>query len=402
MEYPEGLRYSKEHEWVRVEGNRAIVGITDYAQDALGDVVYVQLPDAGLEVIANASIAEIESTKSVSEVYAPVTGTVVEVNGTLEDAPEQLNTDPYGAGWIFVVELVGAGRGRRAHGRGGVPRVPGGVEPSSAGGWSTISPRRRDAAAQMEADLACLDEVAAGGPPVLRLYTWVGRRCRSDASNRRPTSTSTRAGPAASRSCGARRVAARSCTARISPTRSRCPRPAGAAGHVDALYRTLAGALIAGLATLGVTAAIGSDRGSAGSVCFAAAQGADLRVGDRKICGSAQVQRGSTVLQHGSVLLDRLPFDELDLLLDPAPTQTRFGSPSPGRRTRTPKRGEGRPCGAQRDPARTRRGPHSSGRFRRNRGRFRRHARPRLRIEGRGRRLRGSVSTCASGCTLVP
>ena len=106
MNFPEELRYSTEHEWVRVEGTRAIVGITDYAQDALGDVVYVQLPDAGLKVIANASIAEIESTKSVSEVYAPVTGTVVEVNGSLDDAPEQLNTDPYGAGWIFVVELV--------------------------------------------------------------------------------------------------------------------------------------------------------------------------------------------------------------------------------------------------------------------------------------------------------
>ena len=106
MNFPEELRYSNEHEWVRVEGTRAVVGITDYAQDALGDVVYVQLPDAGLQVIANASIAEIESTKSVSEVYVPVSGTVVEVNGSLEDAPEQLNTDPYGAGWIFVVELV--------------------------------------------------------------------------------------------------------------------------------------------------------------------------------------------------------------------------------------------------------------------------------------------------------
>jgi glycine cleavage system H protein len=108
MNFPEELRYSREHEWVRVEGTRGIVGITDYAQDALGDVVYVQLPDAGLQVIANASIAEIESTKSVSEVYAPVTGTVVEVNGSLEDAPEQMNTDPYGAGWIFVVELADA------------------------------------------------------------------------------------------------------------------------------------------------------------------------------------------------------------------------------------------------------------------------------------------------------
>ena len=93
---------------MRVEGTRAVVGITDYAQDALGDVVYVQLPDAGLQVIANASIAEIESTKSVSEVYAPVTGTVVEVNGSLEDAPEQVNFDPYGAGWIFAVELADA------------------------------------------------------------------------------------------------------------------------------------------------------------------------------------------------------------------------------------------------------------------------------------------------------
>ena len=106
MNFPEELRYSKEHEWVRVEGTRAVIGITDYAQDALGDVVYVQLPDAGLQVIANASIAEIESTKSVSEVYAPVTGTVVEVNGSLEDQPEQVNSDPYGAGWIFAVELA--------------------------------------------------------------------------------------------------------------------------------------------------------------------------------------------------------------------------------------------------------------------------------------------------------
>ena len=106
MEFPGELRYSSEHEWVRVEGGRGVVGITDYAQDALGDVVYVQLPDVGLEVIANASIAEIESTKSVSEVYAPVTGKVVEVNTALDDAPEQMNSDPYGAGWIFVVELA--------------------------------------------------------------------------------------------------------------------------------------------------------------------------------------------------------------------------------------------------------------------------------------------------------
>jgi glycine cleavage system H protein len=106
MNVPDDLRYSSDHEWVRAEDGTIRVGITDYAQDALGDVVYVQLPDAGLEVIANASIAEIESTKSVSEVYAPVTGTVVEVNTALDDAPEQMNSDPYGAGWIFVVELA--------------------------------------------------------------------------------------------------------------------------------------------------------------------------------------------------------------------------------------------------------------------------------------------------------
>ena len=106
MEFPEDLRYSPEHEWVRVDGSRAVVGITDFAQDALGDVVYVQLPDTGLQVVANASIAEIESTKSVSEVYSPVSGRVVEVNQTLEDQPEQVNTDPYGTGWIFAVELA--------------------------------------------------------------------------------------------------------------------------------------------------------------------------------------------------------------------------------------------------------------------------------------------------------
>lgn len=91
-------------------------------------------------------------------------------------------------------------------------------------------------------------------------------------------------------------------------------RPAGAAGHVDALYRTIARGLIAGLAELGVVATVGEERGPAGPVCFAAAQGADLRVGDRKLCGSAQVQRGEVVLQHGSVLVDRLPFAEIDLL----------------------------------------------------------------------------------------
>ena len=106
MNVPEALRYSAEHEWVAVDGARARVGITDFAQDALGDVVYVDLPDVGLDVMAHASCAEVESTKSVSEIYAPVTGRIVEINETLGDAPELLNQDPYGRGWIFVVEIA--------------------------------------------------------------------------------------------------------------------------------------------------------------------------------------------------------------------------------------------------------------------------------------------------------
>jgi len=106
MNFPDGLSYSAEHEWVAVEGHRARVGITDFAQDALGDVVYVQLPDVGVSVIAHASCAEVESTKSVSEIYAPITGTVVEVNSALVDEPERINSDPYGNGWIFVIEMA--------------------------------------------------------------------------------------------------------------------------------------------------------------------------------------------------------------------------------------------------------------------------------------------------------
>ena len=104
MNVPEELRYTADHEWVRVEGNRARVGITDYAQDALGDIVFVQLPDPGAAVTAGAAFSEVESTKSVSDVYAPVTGTVVEVNAELSDAPQRLNDDPYGEGWLCVIE----------------------------------------------------------------------------------------------------------------------------------------------------------------------------------------------------------------------------------------------------------------------------------------------------------
>ncbi len=104
MDVPEGLRYSKDHEWARLEDGRVRMGITDYAQDALGDVVFVQLPAVGTEVATGASFSEVESTKSVSDIYAPVGGTVVEVNDELVDAPERLNEDPYGDGWLCVLE----------------------------------------------------------------------------------------------------------------------------------------------------------------------------------------------------------------------------------------------------------------------------------------------------------
>ena len=104
MNVPVELRYSEDHEWARADGNRVCLGITDYAQDALGDVVYIDLPPVGAEVTSGDPFSEIESTKSVSEIYAPVSGTVVEVNADLIDHPERLNEDPYGEGWICVIE----------------------------------------------------------------------------------------------------------------------------------------------------------------------------------------------------------------------------------------------------------------------------------------------------------
>jgi glycine cleavage system H protein len=108
MNIPKDLRYSREHEWVRVDGSTARIGITDFAQDSLGDVVFVQLPDIGLEIVAGSSASEIESTKSVSDVYVPVSGTVQAVNIALTDAPELVNSDPYGRGWILEVALADA------------------------------------------------------------------------------------------------------------------------------------------------------------------------------------------------------------------------------------------------------------------------------------------------------
>jgi glycine cleavage system H protein len=102
---PPELKYTEEHEWARVDGSRVTVGITDYAQDALGDVVYVDLPASGTKVEAGQPFGEVESTKSVSDLYAPVSGTIVERNDALESAPELVNGDPYGDGWMVVIEM---------------------------------------------------------------------------------------------------------------------------------------------------------------------------------------------------------------------------------------------------------------------------------------------------------
>ena len=104
MEFPEDLRYTKEHEWARVEGARVRVGITDFAQDALGDVVYVDLPEIGAKVVAAQPFGEVESTKSVSDVFSPVGGTIVERNPLVDDRPELVNEQPYGDGWLVVLE----------------------------------------------------------------------------------------------------------------------------------------------------------------------------------------------------------------------------------------------------------------------------------------------------------
>jgi glycine cleavage system H protein len=106
MEIPDDLRYSAEHEWIRVDGTTVRVGITDYAQDALGDIVYVELPAVGSEVTVGGPLGEVESTKSVSEIYAPVAGTVTAVNESLTGGPEKMNQDPYGEGWICELTLA--------------------------------------------------------------------------------------------------------------------------------------------------------------------------------------------------------------------------------------------------------------------------------------------------------
>ncbi len=102
---PDDLLYSTDHEWIQITGSRARIGITDYAQDALGDVVYVQVPATGTTVVTGQSFSEVESTKSVSDIYAPVSGEVVEVNTALGADPASLNSDPYGNGWLCVIEM---------------------------------------------------------------------------------------------------------------------------------------------------------------------------------------------------------------------------------------------------------------------------------------------------------
>ena len=103
MEYPDDLRYTKEHEWVRTEGGVVRIGITDFAQDALGDVVYVDLPDVGTEVHAGQAFAEVESTKSVSDVFSPIEGSIVERNPLIDEHSELVNEQPYGDGWLVLV-----------------------------------------------------------------------------------------------------------------------------------------------------------------------------------------------------------------------------------------------------------------------------------------------------------
>ncbi len=106
MQTPSNLKYSKEHEWVRLEANRAVVGITDYAQSQLGDIVFVELPAVGATIVSGKRFSVVESVKAVSDIFAPVGGTIVAVNEALNDAPEKVNQDPFGEGWIAVIELA--------------------------------------------------------------------------------------------------------------------------------------------------------------------------------------------------------------------------------------------------------------------------------------------------------
>ena len=104
MDVPENLKYTKEHEWARIERNRVVVGITDFAQEELGDVVYVELPEPGTAVAAESPFGVVESVKAVSDLFSPISGTILDVNRVLEDQPELVNDSPYGDGWMIVIE----------------------------------------------------------------------------------------------------------------------------------------------------------------------------------------------------------------------------------------------------------------------------------------------------------
>jgi len=106
---PENLHYSKDHEWVRVEGDTAVIGITDHAQDQLGDVVFVELPKSGENFAAHESFGSVESVKAVSEIFTPVSGTVSDVNGSLNEEPEKVNQEPYGEGWMIKIKMSSSG-----------------------------------------------------------------------------------------------------------------------------------------------------------------------------------------------------------------------------------------------------------------------------------------------------
>jgi len=109
MSYPENLKYTKEHEWVLVEGDTGTIGITDHAQSELGDIVFVDLPKVGASIIKGSSFGSVESVKAVSDIYAPVSGTVLEINDALGTAPEKLNSDPHGTAWLIKVKLSNTG-----------------------------------------------------------------------------------------------------------------------------------------------------------------------------------------------------------------------------------------------------------------------------------------------------
>jgi glycine cleavage system H protein len=109
MNVPEDLKYTKEHEWARIEGDIATIGITDYAQGELGDIVYLELPEVGSEIAKEESFGTVEAVKAVSDLYAPLSGEVVEVNETLQDVPETVNSDPYGSGWLIKIKITNPG-----------------------------------------------------------------------------------------------------------------------------------------------------------------------------------------------------------------------------------------------------------------------------------------------------